>query len=189
MIKNEIVKAYDEYKENIKRFQDPIQEQDPAVVILITPKALAELMCERKYDIRIDGKANCYFTSMFGKRTPIAIRWDLPGNVKFVIQGQSEYERQEKEKLLDKFKRMFEDGGRRMKADEMFKELGYKKYTSDDCITYMKDLFMITFINDNKTFITEYKQGDYNFPQIRPFEITIKELQAINKKCEELGWK
>ena len=118
MIKNEIVKAYDEYKEKIKRFQDPIQEQDPAVVILITPKALAELMCERKYDIRIDGKANCYFTSMFGKRTPIAIRWDLPGNVKFVIQGQSEYERQEKEKLLDKFKRMFEDGGRRMKLYE-----------------------------------------------------------------------
>ena len=69
-----------------------------------------------------------------------------------------------------------------MKADKMFKKLGYKKYTSDDCITYMKDLFMITFINDNKTFITEYKQGDYNFPQIRPFEITIKELQAINKK-------
>nr|DAP59146.1 MAG TPA: hypothetical protein [Caudoviricetes sp.] len=75
-----------------------------------------------------------------------------------------------------------------MSADEMFKELGYKKYTSDDCITYMKDLFMITFIIDNKTFITEYKQGDYNFPEIRPFEIPIKELQAINKKCQELGW-
>ena len=45
-----------------------------------------------------------------------------------------------------------------MSADEMFKELGYKKYTSDDCITYMKDLFMITFIIDNKTFITEYNK-------------------------------
>lgn len=73
-------------------------------------------------------------------------------------------------------------------ADKLFKKLGYKKYTSEDCITYMKDLFMITFIIPNKAFITEYKQGDYNFPKIRPFEVGMQELQAINKKCEELGW-
>ena len=71
-------------------------------------------------------------------------------------------------------------------ADKMLKELGYKKYTSEDCIMYMKDLFMITFIIENKTFISEYKQGDYNFPKIRPFEINMQELQAINKKCKEL---
>jgi hypothetical protein len=75
-----------------------------------------------------------------------------------------------------------------MTADEMFEELGYKKYTSDDCVMYMKDLFMITFIMPNKRFITEYKQGDYNFPEIRPFELGVAELQAINKKYEELGW-
>ena len=73
-------------------------------------------------------------------------------------------------------------------ADEMFKQLGYKKYESDDCIMYMKDLFMLTFIISNKRFITEYKQGDYNFPKIRPFEISMQELQAIYKKCEELKW-
>lgn len=73
-------------------------------------------------------------------------------------------------------------------ADEMFEKLGYKKYTSDDCIMYMKDLFMITIIIDNKTVVTEYKQGDYNFPSIRPFEVSMQELQAINKKAEELGW-
>ena len=71
-------------------------------------------------------------------------------------------------------------------ADKMLEKLGYKKYTSDDCIMYMKDLFMITFILDNKTFVTEYKQGDYNFPKIRPFEVNMQELQAINKKVEEL---
>ena len=75
-----------------------------------------------------------------------------------------------------------------MTADEMFEKLGYKKYISDDCIMYMKDLFMITFIILNKSFITEYKQGDYNFPDIKPFEIGIDELQAINQKCKELGW-
>ena len=73
-------------------------------------------------------------------------------------------------------------------ADEMFRELEYKKYTSDDCIMYMKDLFSVTFVLDNKTFITEYRQGDYNFPSIRAFEISMQELQAINKKCQELGW-
>ena len=65
-------------------------------------------------------------------------------------------------------------------ADEMFEKLGYKKYTSDDCILFMKDLFQITFIIPNKTFITEYKQGDYNFPKISPFEIG-KELNAYLK--------
>lgn len=74
-------------------------------------------------------------------------------------------------------------------ADKMFENLGYKKYTSDDCVMYMKDLFMITFVIDNKTFIAEYKQGDYNFPKIRPFEINMQELQVINKKCKELGWR
>ena len=44
-------------------------------------------------------------------------------------------------------------------ADEMFRKLGYTKFTSETGdILYMKNLFMITFIIDNKTFITEYKQ-------------------------------
>ena len=73
-------------------------------------------------------------------------------------------------------------------ADRLFEELGYKKYTSDDCVMYMKDLFMITFIIDNKTFVTEYKQGDYNFPKVKPFEVNMQELQAINMKCKELKW-
>lgn len=70
----------------------------------------------------------------------------------------------------------------------MFEELGYKKYTSDDCIMYMKDLFMITFIVQDKRFIAEYKQGNYNFPEIRPLELSMQELQAIYKKCQEMGW-
>lgn len=73
-------------------------------------------------------------------------------------------------------------------SDRLFGKLGYKKYTSEDCIMFMKDLFMITFILPNKTFITEYKYGDYNFPNTRPFEIGKEELQAINLKCRELGW-
>ena len=73
-------------------------------------------------------------------------------------------------------------------ADKLFEKLGYKKYTSDDCIMYMKDLFMITFIIDNKTFVTEYKQGTYNFPRIESFEVDMQELKSIYLKCKELGW-
>ena len=173
MIKNEIVKAYDEYKENIKRFQDPIQEQDPAVVILITPNALAKLMCERKYDIRIDVKANCYFTSMFGKRTPIVIRWDLPGNVKFVIQGQAEYQRQEKEMLLDKFKRMFEDGGRRMKATNEIK-------------IELKDIKKLQHL-----YIDIFSEEDEDYPDRRVInnkETTDNTYRPICNRLRELGY-
>ena len=104
MIKNDIIDAYFKYRQNIiDRFQDPIHLQ---VVIIISPKAMSQLMDEEKY-IEIDGKADCYYTSMFGRRTPIVIRNDLPENVELVIQSQADYERQEKEKLLDKFERMF----------------------------------------------------------------------------------
>ena len=75
-----------------------------------------------------------------------------------------------------------------MSADDMFKELGYEKFTNDDCVLYMKYLFQIAFIIPNKTFITEYKHGDRNFTRVSPFEIRMQELKAINEKCKELGW-
>lgn len=71
-------------------------------------------------------------------------------------------------------------------ADEMFEELGFIKYINDDCEMYMKGLYMVTFILSNKSFITEYRYGDYNFPKVRAFEIEMNVLQAINKKVEEL---
>ena len=67
-------------------------------------------------------------------------------------------------------------------------DLGYKKYISDDCIMFKKDLFMITFIFDNKSVITEYEQGDYNFPTIRPFEISNLIIKAIYLIFEGKGW-
>ena len=75
-----------------------------------------------------------------------------------------------------------------MTADELFEELGYRKYTWQDGEMFEKDLFRITFIFTVKRFITEYKQGDYNFPEIKPFEISMQELKAINMKCKEMGW-
>lgn len=106
MIKKEIVDAYYEYREQvIRRYENPKYLQ---VVIIISPKGMAELLQEERF-IEVDVKAEIHYTSMFGRKTPIIIRHDLPENTEFVIQSQVEYERQEKEKLLDKFYKMFGD--------------------------------------------------------------------------------
>ena len=71
------------------------------------------------------------------------------------------------------------------KSDEMLKNLGYKKISDDKySIEYTKilddDLFEINFWKEDKTISKNYYR-DMGY-------ITIKELQAINKKCQELGW-
>ncbi len=68
------------------------------------------------------------------------------------------------------------------KADEMFEELGYKKeehnyHACGKVIEYHNE------INSPFDFMIDRKE-------IKIWEITIgiKELQAINEKCKELGW-
>lgn len=64
------------------------------------------------------------------------------------------------------------------KADEMFEELGYNKYEYNGKIEYLsrEKNQEIIFHQDRK----EIEQLDSI--------INIFELQAINKKVEELGW-
>ena len=72
-----------------------------------------------------------------------------------------------------------------MSADEMLKNLGYEKVSDDKySIEYRKilddDLFEINFWKEDKTISKNYyREMGY---------ITTNELQAINKKVEELGW-
>ena len=72
-------------------------------------------------------------------------------------------------------------------ADELFKELGYEKNedirTDLGCVYHIRvkhyvyiEFPKIIFHNKSKSISI---QKDY---------ISIKELQAINKKCQELGW-
>lgn len=87
-----------------------------------------------------------------------------------------------------------------MKAEEMFKELGYEKtYDGDYSIVYTKEYdddtrFEIEFfkmITDKqfKCSIFHYDEdNDWGEETIKPLQIDMKELQAINKQCEELGW-
>lgn len=68
-------------------------------------------------------------------------------------------------------------------ADEMFEELGYKKIENKQQINYVGTV-------DNIVFLIRYKKIEYNFLRGSTFRIqTMQELQAINKKVQELGWK
>ena len=69
-------------------------------------------------------------------------------------------------------------------ADKMFKRLGYEmSFTDIDNIKYYKDDDnVIYFFITHKTF---HKTGEYDGMYDA---ITMQELQAINKKCEELDW-
>ena len=71
-------------------------------------------------------------------------------------------------------------------ADEMFEKLGYKKKN----LGIIFSRFWEEWENENlaKTFSfnTEYETIDIT--DENEYGITIQELQAINKKCQELGW-
>lgn len=71
-----------------------------------------------------------------------------------------------------------------MEADKMFEKLGYENKTEiieNNNLTTIKynkqNKYEIIFRIDTKETIIEGFKG-----------IEIEELQAINKKCEELGW-
>lgn len=70
-------------------------------------------------------------------------------------------------------------------ADKMFEELGYEIDSTFEIkghLYYCKDYIRIDFDLERKEFY-KYNLSGYRCP------ITIPELQAINKKLEELGWK
>jgi len=75
------------------------------------------------------------------------------------------------------------------KADELFKELGYKKKQKGQYIEYIKvdnsvnEEYVISFLM--KTIMATLYSGGY---LKQPLALEIQELQAINKKVQELGW-
>lgn len=67
-------------------------------------------------------------------------------------------------------------------ADKMFDDLGYNKYEFDTYIDYLsrESSKGITFRKDMQLIDSHCGIGSEY--------ITMQELQAINKKCQELGW-
>lgn len=73
-----------------------------------------------------------------------------------------------------------------MNAKEMFEKLGYRCIKSDRSIWYINDSDVenygsIEFWLFDCTFEETGNYGD-------PLMVNVKELEAINKQCEELGW-
>ena len=72
-----------------------------------------------------------------------------------------------------------------MSADEMFEELGYIKDINDDYeIEYRRSNIYINFNRTNKKISKGIEYVYYYGVK----QITMQELQAINKKCYELEW-
>lgn len=70
-----------------------------------------------------------------------------------------------------------------MKADKIFEKLGYEKQK-----VYVG---ILTYKNNNYDAEIEFDLGDQTIYANKDDEavyLDMQELQAINKKCEELGW-
>ena len=71
-------------------------------------------------------------------------------------------------------------------ADKLFEELGYKKYESEIEIKYIfEGMDTIRFWKRIKN-IDFYIWNDGKTPLNKT--LNIYEIQAINKKCQEMGW-
>lgn len=73
-------------------------------------------------------------------------------------------------------------------ADELFNELGYKKINTPTNLIYQNEKN-----NREIRFYKIYKCVEVSLIEFEEYEgnsifFTMKELQAINKKVEELGW-
>ena len=71
-------------------------------------------------------------------------------------------------------------------ADEMFEELGYKKKNLDIIFSRFWEEWENEDLAKIFSFNTEYETIDIT--DENRHGITMQELQAINKKCQELGW-
>lgn len=71
-------------------------------------------------------------------------------------------------------------------ADEMFEELEYKKKNPDFIISRFWEQWKNENLEKTISFNTEYKIVDVT--DENGYGIAMQELQAINKKCQELGW-
>ena len=82
-----------------------------------------------------------------------------------------------------------------MNAKEMFEKLGYKVLVNNkNTLEYLKqtedEKYTITFDKKYK-FIGHYYEQYSKFNNMWTYELcdlTLEELQAINKQVEELGW-
>lgn len=70
-------------------------------------------------------------------------------------------------------------------ADKLFEELEYKKVRDDErFIKYRKPYDNDCIVMDKET--KDFIKKNFDFAYWKA--VNMQELQAINKKCQELGW-
>lgn len=108
MIRDKIVETYFEYRKAL--LDNYAHPENFNVVIRIHPEKFFDLIKEIQENntyFERDVEAGCHFIALAGRKTPIIIDNDLPENTEFIIQSQKDYEREEQEKQLKKFFKMF----------------------------------------------------------------------------------
>lgn len=112
-MKNKIMDAYFELRDKYyahDSWDGRYDKDNMQVVITISPKAYHELKAEA-YDlieyINTNYIDEIHFINLCGEKTPIIIDNTLPENVEFAIQYRKDYERIEKEKMMQRFIKMF----------------------------------------------------------------------------------
>ena len=104
------------------------------------------------------------------------------------IKGCLDYiERKAKamDKKLREYKSIFEEKYKEKTAEQMFNDLDYKKIIKDGCIRFERHNenvieWLIEFdLEINTVYVSWFGN---------PKDITLAELRAINKQCEELNW-
>jgi hypothetical protein len=99
-----IVEAYSKYRENVIDNDDYENPRYLQTVIQMQPKTFLKLKLETQ--IFNDGKY--FYVELYGRKTPIVITSDLEVDIEFIIQSRHDYERQEQEKLINRFHDMFD---------------------------------------------------------------------------------
>lgn len=75
------------------------------------------------------------------------------------------------------------------KADEMFEELGYSKNNNFEYCKMERNIETYIWFNiRSETVECFYKYANDEDNDVYSMEVPMLELQAINCKCEELGW-
>ena len=79
-----------------------------------------------------------------------------------------------------------------MKAKDMFEELKYEKWESNEIIIYKREQKSIRFNLMNTPYLKKDSISIFFEPDEAVYEqeivLTYDELRAINKQVEELGW-
>ncbi len=78
-----------------------------------------------------------------------------------------------------------------MTTEEIFNELGFKKWSSEDVLLWQRSKLGIRFNLKEKPYLTKNSISIFFEPDEDIYEqeivLTYDELQAINKQIEELG--